>query len=230
MSPRILVLLAALAAALFAGAAVGGCFQELDPDAASGPGLGADDGGAADALTTWQLCASPACDLPSGQIPFLDQTPPIYLADGSTTTDPCVEVEQASIAVRQKYCAQCHEGSGAQGGFGFVLDDTQLVSSVSQTATADGGAQKLVVPGAPLRSALYASVAQGLSGSASGMPPLTLAGYASIPRPTASDLSVLYAWITACFAGTDAGAYALSSGNYPVDDGGPALASDGGAD
>lgn len=208
------VVLVATASAVLGLGAMAGCFQELDPGAASGPGLsdGGDEVESLDAYTTWELCQSPACDLPSGAIPYLDETPPIYLPDGGTTTDPCADVELASMTVRQTYCAQCHEAPSTQGGFGFVLDDGQLA----------GGA--LVVPGNPLQSTLYTSVAQGLSGSTSGMPPMALAGYPSIPRPTASDLSVLYAWIVACLPGTDAGAYDLGAGDYAPG------STDGGAD
>jgi hypothetical protein len=228
----LVVLLAASSAAVSAlalGTIASGCFQELDPYAASGPGLGG-DGGAEDAenpdaLTTWELCQSPSCDLPSGDIPFLAQTPPIYLPDGATTEDPCVAVEQASMVVRQTYCAGCHQSPADQGTLDFILNDGQLAGALSQTATDDAGApERLVVPGSPLKSALYVSVAQGLSGVPAGMPPLTLAGYPSIPRPTASDVSMLYAWITACLPGTDAGAYELGTEDYAPGSG------DGGSD
>jgi hypothetical protein len=210
------LLVAASTASVFAACAVGGCFQQVDSNAAGGAGLGADDAGNPDALTNWQICQSPSCDLPSGDIPFLDQTPLIYLADGSTTTNPCAEVEQASIVLRQKYCVSCHEGSVPQGSFGFVLDDTMLASAVSETAGLDSGIPgKLIVPGAPYQSGFYVSVARSLANAASGMPPP-----GTNPRPNAADLSVLYAWITACFSGTDAGAYELGGGSYPVD-GGP---------
>jgi hypothetical protein len=212
MMPR--VLLAVSTALAFAIGAFAGCFQQLDSGAATGPGMGADDGGNADALTNWQLCQSPSCDLPNGDIPFLNQTPPIYLPDGSTTTNPCAEVEQASMTIRQTYCVPCHEGSSAQGNLGFILDDNELATAVSQSGTTDGGPARLIVPGAPLQSLLYVNVAQGLGKSATGMPPPT-----TTLRPSASDLSVLYAWITACFSGTDAGAYELGPGDYPVEGG-----------
>jgi mono/diheme cytochrome c family protein len=226
-TPR--TLLVATSSAVLLLGAIAGCIQELDPGAASGAGLssvdGGDDADNPDAYTTWQLCQSPACDLPSGDIPYLDQTPLIYLPDGATTTDPCDDVEQASMAVRQTYCAQCHQAPGGQGGLGFVLDDGQLTGALSQTATDDAGKpERLVIAGDPLHSLLYARVAQGLSGSTSGMPPLTLAGYTSIPRPTASDLSVLYAWIVACLPGTDGGAYSPGGGDYAPG------SSDGGGD
>ncbi len=225
-------------------ALVSGCMQELDPNAASGGGaVSSVDGGAGDAttakagtaaatsaaedaappppsedangLTTWQLCQSPSCDLISGEVPFLDQTPPIYLPDASTTTDPCVEVEQASIAIRTMYCAGCHQAPADQAGINFVLDDMQLVTARSQSATDDAGnPEKLIVSGAPAQSWLYVRTAKGLAGGQAGMPPPTMPGYPSIPRPTAADLSVLYAWIAACAPGADGGGYDLGAGGY----------------
>jgi hypothetical protein len=124
------------------------------------------------------------------------------------------------MAVRQTYCAGCHQAPADQGGLSFVLSDSQLAGAVAQTATDDAGVpQKLVAAGDPIHSALYQSVAQGLSGSPTGMPPLTLAGYSNIPRPSPSDVSMLYAWITACFPG--AGGYAAGGVDYaPTDDAG----------
>jgi hypothetical protein len=226
---------------------VTGCFQELDSGAASGGPIeiGADgsasssgedatapnDAGAASSapasedangLTTWELCQSPSCDLPSGQVPYLDQTPPIYLPDASTTDDPCVDVEQASIAIRTTYCAACHQTPADQAGINFVLDDGQLVTATSQSATDDAGQpEKLVTPGDPAHSWLYVRVTEGLGGGQAGMPPPTMPGYPTIPRPTVADISVLNAWITACVPGADAGGYALSGGGYaPLEDGG----------
>ena len=225
MTTRVVLLAAASSAAVVAvGVIASGCFQELDPYAASGGALPSPDAGddaeSADGSTTWEICQSPSCDSPDGDIPFLAQTPLIYLSDGGSTTDPCVEVEQASIGVRQTYCAGCHQAPANQGGFSFVLDDGQLTSAVAQTATGDvGGPQKLVVAGNPGSSMLYTSVAEGLGGSTTGMPPLTLAGYPVIPRPTASDVSLLYAWIIACFPG--AGGYVTGGVDYaPAEDGG----------
>ncbi len=226
--PRVL-LLAMSGVALGAAGVASGCFQELDPGADRGGAVpGAVDGGPSQdpsAYTTWQLCQSPACDLPNGQVPYLDQTPPIYLADGSTTVDPCVEIEEAANAVRQTYCATCHQAPADQAGINFMLDDAQLAGALSQSATDDAGKPlRLVVPGDPLHSYLYMRVAQGLGGGQGGMPPLTMPGYPTIARPTAADLSVLYAWIVACVPGTDAGAYDLGGGNYapgdPGDDAG----------
>jgi len=224
MKSRVVLLAVSSAAVVAVGVIASGCFQELDPDAASGGALTPDGGEAAenaDGSTTWEICQSPSCDSPDGDIPFLAQTPLIYLSDGGSTSDPCVAVEQASMAVRQTYCAGCHQAPADQGGLSFVLDDGQLTGAVAQTATSDaGGPQKLVVAGNPAQSMLYVSVAQGLGGSQTGMPPLSLAGYPVIPRPSASDVSLLYAWILACFPG--AGGYVTGGVDYaPADDGGP---------
>jgi hypothetical protein len=195
-----------------------GCFQELDPEAASGGGVG--EGGedvteSPAGLNNWQLCQSPSCDEVSGDIPFLTQTPPIYLPDGGTTTTPCDDVEQASMAIRQTYCAACHQSPANQAGLDCVLDDQQLVGRPSQTALTDAGTpQLLAIAGNPADSWLYVRVAQGLGGVQGGMPPLTMAGYPTIPRPTASDLSVLYGWLLACFPGADGGGYVVGGGSY----------------
>jgi hypothetical protein len=53
-----------------------------------------------------------------------------------------------------------------------------------------------------------------MGGAQGGMPPLTMAGHPTIPRPTAADLSVLYAWIIQCVPGADGGGYAFSGGDY----------------
>jgi hypothetical protein len=208
-----------------------GCIEQVDSGAASGSGAEDGGGGATDAegLSAWQLCQSPSCDWISGEIPYLDQTPPIFLPDGATTASPCDDVEQASMAVRQTYCASCHQAPADQAGINFTLDDAQLAVAQSQTAVTDAGVpQKLIVPGDPLHSWYYVRVAQGMGGGQGGMPPLAMPGYPTIPRPSASDLSVLYAWIVACFPGTDAGAYALGGGNYaPSTDAGADLADSG---
>jgi hypothetical protein len=206
---------AALAAACIAATA---CFQELDTNAASGPGLGAgnaDAGADPDAYTCWQICQSPSCDLPSGDIPFLDKTPPVTLPDGAATRDPCDEVEQASVSVRQTYCVSCHQSPAKQGGLDFILDDSRLVGAVSQKATDDSGQpRRLVVPGDPAQSWLYARVAEGAAGSSAGMPPPSAQGSAGISRCNASELSLLYAWIVACVPGTDGGAYDTPGVDY----------------
>jgi len=203
--------------------ALGACFQELDTGAASDPqGAGGaeastpepDDAASSAGLTPWQICQSPSCDDPNGTIPFMQQTPAIYLPDGGSTTDPCVDVEALSVSIRQTYCASCHgPGTGAgQGGFNYVLDDPSLQGSVTTNATFP----RFVVPGDPSQSFLYVSIANG------HMPPPSIAGAPPNPVPTASDLSVLYGWIVACFP--DAGGYVTGGGSWgpgpPGTDGG----------
>ena len=161
----------------------GACFQNLDTNASSGltPATTATD---VANLTAWQVCQSPSCDALDGDVPVLLDTPIIYLPDGGTTSDPCDEVESRSMTIRQTYCAACHEAPASQAGLGFILDDGQLSTALSQTAVLpDGGPQRLVIPGSPYGSWLYQSVAMGLSGSTSGMPPTAQPGYPVIPRP-----------------------------------------------
>jgi hypothetical protein len=230
MTRGLALALASGAAVVAACVAVAGCLEEIDTTAASGPGLGAastDAGAPLDAYTSWQICQSPSCDQPSGDIPFLDTTPAIYLPDGSTTTNPCDDVEQAAIGLRQTYCTSCHESPANQGGIDFILDDTRLVGAVSQTATDDAGKSlHLVVPGDPAHSWLYARVTAGLAGSAAGMPPPSAQGGAGISHCTAADLSVLYGWILACVPGTDGGVYDTPGVDYAP--GAQSAASDGG--
>ena len=69
------------------------------------------------------------------------------------------------------------------------------------------------------------------------MPPTAQAGYPVIPRPSASDLSVLYGWIVACVPGPDGGggAYVNGGGSYGPgagvedDDGGASAGASGDA-
>jgi hypothetical protein len=196
-----------LATACAIGALGAACFQELDPNATSGGPLFGDDGGANGGTSTWDICAAPSCDTPDGGIPYLDQTPPIYLPEGGTTTDPCASVGQAAMALRRTYCASCHEAPNTEGNLGVVLDDAKLAAAVSQTAKDDAGYPlPLIVPGDPSRSWLYQRVAQGMSGAATGMPPVAAAGMPPNPRPSASDMSILYGWIAFCVPGASAGA------------------------
>jgi Planctomycete cytochrome C len=177
------------------------CLQELDTDAALDPARAAEGDGQGSDASSWQACQSPSCDNANGTIPFLQQTPPIYLVDGSTTQSPCTDVESASMQIRATYCGSCHgptAGAG-QGGFNSVLDDALLVTSPT------GNAQypHFVVPGNPYGSYLYVAIAAGQMPPASTPPG---------PAPSAADLSVLYAWILACFP--DAGGYVTGGGDY----------------
>jgi hypothetical protein len=202
-----------------APAALGACIQEIDTNAASDPGQqgssspsGSAYGNPSAGASTWQLCGSPSCDNADGTIPFLQQTPPIYLPDGTTTNDPCVDIEGLSMTIRQAYCGNCHgTGSGAgQGGFNSVLDDKSLVSNTTKSTTSP----HFVVPGDPYASYVYIRIADGT------MPPASTAGGPQNPMPTAADLSVLYGWIQACVPGPNTG-YVNGGGFYgPGGDGG----------
>jgi hypothetical protein len=204
------VIIAAFATLGLAGA----CFQNLDPNASSGAGVAAAPS-SNEPQTTWEVCQSPSCDSADGAVPVLLETPVIYLADGSTTTDPCDDVEQRSLAIRTAYCAGCHAAPASQAGLGFILDDVKLTTAFSQTAVLpDGGPQRLVVPGEPYASRLYQRVAAGLSGSAAGMPPAAQPGYPTLPRPSVSELSVLYGWIVACVPGASQSGYVGGGATY----------------
>jgi hypothetical protein len=189
----------------------GACFQKLDPSASSLAGT--ESSPATAPSTTWALCQAPSCDSPDGDVPLLLDTPPIYLPDGGTTATPCDQIEQQSLAIRQTYCAGCHSSPASQAGLGFILDDARLTGALSQTAVLpDGKPQRLLVPGDPYASRLYQRVAASLGGSAAGMPPVAQPGYPVIPRPSVSDVSVLYAWIAACVPG--APGYVAGGGGY----------------
>jgi hypothetical protein len=157
-----------------------GCFQELNQSATSS--------------------ASPTLDFgsvvpsPDGGIPtILDPNYPLrYGGDGTMTADPCVATVTQSLHIRETYCGMCHGPSGTQGQplFNFVLDDNKMMTTTDM-------ASKLlfVAAGDPDRSRVYQRMVQGT------MPPLQVSvdqpGY---PRPTASDLSVVFQWII-CLSG-----------------------------
>jgi hypothetical protein len=181
-----------------------------------------------DSPQCFYLCGSPLCALsgsgsPDAMAPPIPQAtgvPPIYLADGSTTADPCVQIEAESLAIRAQSCAPCH--SAANGSthaacacaLSNILDDQAVLAGKSPSFTADGGGPaSYVVPGDPADSLIYERVAGG------SMPPapslaaniLGAQAAASLIYPTPADLSVLNTWILNCVAGTDGGAYASSA-------------------
>jgi hypothetical protein len=99
-----------------------------------------------------------------------------------------------------------------------VLDDPSLTGSVTSNATFP----HFVVPGDPSHSYLYVSISTGQ------MPPPSMAGTPQNPVPTASDLSLLYGWIVACFSGPDAG-YVTGGGFWGPSAGDGGTSADGGA-
>jgi hypothetical protein len=120
------------------------------------------------------------------------ETPPISLPDG-TTTDPCVLTTLQATEILGTYCAGCHGGGspGAHQGqtpLDFVLDFDKLKVARSTVP----GNPRFAVPGFPDASRLYVRIAGG------EMPPVPPLGLPPLPRPTVSDISVLYEWIASC--------------------------------
>jgi hypothetical protein len=138
-----------------------GCFQPLDPSAASekAPPLIALD--------------TPAIDLPDG-----------------STTDPCVLTTLQATEILRTNCAGCHGGGPGEnrGEFDFILDFDKLKVARSKST----GMPRFVVPGFPEASRVYLRIARR------EMPPPQPLGLPPLPRPTVSDISVLYEWIASC--------------------------------
>jgi hypothetical protein len=238
---------------LIAGLLVAGCFQTINDGnigggpqnsvATSPPGNVGSDLPApfADADVSqqcepgsalcYQLCLSPECatqdDAGNVVLPPVLQTPVVLLPEGSTSDDPCADVEARSLQIRQQACAQCHDkgNGGTTLIWNYVLDDQALVTTI-----APGLAAPLVIPGNPSASVLLQKIQLGIAGGALGMPPSQALATgdvkaqiaATIVYPTPEDVSLLYAWILNCVPGTDGGAYSPSSyygGNYGPDGG-----------
>jgi hypothetical protein len=241
------LLLGLLSIAPIAGA--GGCFQELDTGVASaGPvqgstvppdaaGSGSVTQCAPNSAECFALCGSPMCYTPvsGGSIPVAESTPPIYNPDGSTTSNPCDQIEAESLVIRARSCGQCHTKASNQGGFSYVLDDALLVTTPSGRDKAPNDPWQMLIPNDPVDSYVYHRIVVG------EMPPSsdTAAGLIgsdqaqTIVYPSAADESVLYTWISNCVQGADGGAYSISEygagGPYGPDAGGGAPASGNGA-
>jgi hypothetical protein len=154
-----------------------GCFQPLDTAASTGSSSSAQN--------------PPAIAL---------ETPPVSLPDGGTTTDPCVLTTWQATDILRTYCAGCHGGGspGAHQGetpFDFVLDFDKLKVARSTAP----GMPRFAVPGFPEASRVYVRVARG------EMPPMQPLGLPPLPRPTVSDISVLYEWIASCLGPSEDG-------------------------
>jgi hypothetical protein len=248
-------------------AALVGCFQEIDDEAATGKGITVTvvdagssspqaSGGQVGPCPSGEVCSSPGsmqCTLDSPEcfflcgsplcaigpdpnnpdagltIPQAATDPPIFVgstdselfADGSTTTNPCAQIEAESLFIRQRSCGACHNGqppgpSQGEGNFNSIMNDALLVTTQSATGimTDGGGLAQYVVPGNPASSLVFQTVVGG------SMPPSpslceNLIGYqagSAIVPLTPADVSILYAWILACVPGTDGGVYAASLG------------------
>lgn len=167
-----------------------GCYQPVDDAATAGGGAPVPSAGNSAA---------------GGHTVALD-TPPIALDEqGTTTTDPCVPTRAQAHDLLSTYCARCHGGASAgahqgQPPFDFVLDPDRLKTAVSATVIDPVTMQpvRFLLPGSPARSRLYVRIASG------EMPPPDVVGLLPNPRPTISDLSVLYEWIAHC-TGSDPG-------------------------
>ncbi|HXI57371.1 MAG TPA: hypothetical protein VNO55_14995 [Polyangia bacterium] len=176
--------------ACLAAAVAAGCYQPVDDGAIKGG-----------------VASPPQGSHGSGGHSVALETPPIEIDEqGSTTSDACAPTRAQSADILSTYCAHCHGGgdAGAHQGqppFDFVLDTPRLKTAVSATVKDPVTMQpvRFFLPGAPLRSRLYVRVASG------EMPPPDIVGLPSHPRPTISDLSILYEWIEHC-AGVTAGA------------------------
>jgi hypothetical protein len=122
------------------------------------------------------------------------ETPPIELANGTTTTDPCVQTTAQATAILTQDCAPCHAPPGNAANFHSILDFARLVTlrSSTQKDPYTGEYVRLVVPGDPDRSRVYLRI------SAGEMPPTFDASLPQLPRPTFSDLSLLRTWIQSC--------------------------------
>jgi len=123
------------------------------------------------------------------QTPALD-TPPIELPGGGTTQNSCDLTNAQARAIVRTYCARCHGGQapGEDKGdppFDFVLDLERLTTTRWESML-------FVTPGDPDSSRVYLRMAND------EMPPMPLGGTDQPPRPSISEISVLYAWIKSC--------------------------------
>jgi len=150
-----------------------------------------------------QVDGGGAADASIGESPDSETASPASGADGDA--DPCAAIEQESLAIRQRSCAQCHGPQGPKNSvFNFILDDQALVTIVPPGVTVP-----LVIPGQPDASYFMQTVEDGLSGAATGMPPppgratnsVSPSVAATIVYPTSEDVSILLGWIASCVPG-----------------------------
>jgi hypothetical protein len=154
-------------------AALPACFQDLDENAAKGD--------------------------PNAQGPALD-TPPIDLPNGDTAPNGCAAVTWQATDMLRTYCGQCHGGqdAGARRGqppFDYVLDFQRMASARSATVPDPRDPTQgmvFMVPGDPEDSRVYQRIYDN------EMPPQLPVGLDPLPRPSVSDISVLYTFIASC--------------------------------
>jgi hypothetical protein len=185
-----------------------GCFYAtLDTEGleakASGPAInGSADAGA----------RAPGVREPGAYTTALD-TPPIELASGGTTRDPCVQTTEQATAILTRNCSACHAPPGNAGGFQAILNFPELVTRVSSTQRdpLTGEPVRLVVPGDPDRSRVYLRIQGG------EMPPRPVDAAATpLPRPSLSDVSLLRSWIETCLPSVESPPAAAGDAGLPV--------------
>jgi mono/diheme cytochrome c family protein len=180
-----------------------GCFQLLDSSASNGgeglsPPAGWDGG-----MSTVILPGSPEYG---------------YLAkDGKlvATDDPCDATRAQAMMILERSCAGCHGGRtpGERAGnppFDFVLNAAKLTNSWSVNSVPP---MLFVAAGSPTTSRIFLRIRRG------EMPPAIETG---MPRPTVSDMSILYEWISRCLTppDDDAGGGRPEAGSDGDDDAG----------
>ena len=133
------------------------------------------------------------------QTPALD-TPPIELPGGGTTHNPCDRTSPQAQIILRTYCAGCHGGEAPSEDkghppFDFVLDLARLTTtrcaSVPDPHDPSQG-MLFVAPGDPESSRIYLRMRDN------EMPPTPLGGTDPLPRPSISEVSVMYTWIKNC--------------------------------
>lgn len=176
-----------------------------------------------DSPECFYLCGSPLCALgpdptnpdAGAVIPQAAAVPPIYVgstdtqivADGSTTADPCVQMEAESLLIRQRSCAPCHEATAGTSKalcgctLNYIMNDQTLMTSISPDVPGpDGGNGAYLTPGSPVNSLIWFRIANNTMPPAFSLASQILgqeAG-AALVYPTVEDVSVLSEWITDC--------------------------------
>ena len=178
-----------------------GCFQLLDSSASSGGQAIATPEGWDGSMSTVILPGSP-------DYGYLDKDSSLV-----TTEDPCEVTRAQAMMILDQSCAGCHGGRtpGERAGnppFDFVLDADKLTNSWSVNSVPP---MLFVAAGSPMTSRLFLRVRRG------EMPPVIETG---IPRPTVSDISGLYEWISRCMTPPDDDAGGGSPDGGSDDDGG----------
>jgi hypothetical protein len=132
----------------------------------------------------------------------------IELADGSSTSDPCVLTTAQSLVIRQNHCAFCHAGGSApasMGSLGTIMVDQSMINQKS----VNYAGEIYLIPGDPDNSFIYkrAVVTRDMPKRIGDAPVNTL---------TPSEASVFREWIKSCL------------GPSPADSGNDGSASDRG--